>query len=106
LTRLGRLEVDLSAHSVTDNALITERLTATNADPRGLCLELTETAAIINVDRARDFARQLSDLGCEFALDDFRAGFASFYYIKHLHFDYLKIDGEFIKDLHPVTPTK
>jgi diguanylate cyclase (GGDEF)-like protein len=96
------LEVNLSAHSVTDDALIeliTERLAATNADPRGLCLELTETAAIINVDRARDFARQLSDLGCEFALDDFGAGFASFYYLKHLHFDYLKIDGEFIKDL-------
>ena len=96
------LEVNVSAHSVIDNQLIdliTDRLAATNADPRGLCFELTETAAIINVDRARDFARQLSNLGCEFALDDFGAGFASFYYLKHLQFDYLKIDGEFIKDL-------
>jgi len=96
------LEVNVSAHSVIDNQLIdliTDRLAATNADPRGLCFELTETAAIINVDRARDFARRLSNLGCEFALDDFGAGFASFYYLKHLQFDYLKIDGEFIKDL-------
>ena len=44
------LEVNLSAHSVSDSrltALITERLAATKADPRGLCFELTETAAIV-----------------------------------------------------------
>ena len=96
------LAVNLSAHSVSDNRLIeliTEQLAATGADPHGLCFELTETAAIVNVDRARTFARQLSELGCEFALDDFGAGFASFYYLKHLRFDYIKIDGEFIKDL-------
>jgi diguanylate cyclase (GGDEF)-like protein/PAS domain S-box-containing protein len=96
------LEINLSAHSVGDTRLtelMTERLAATNADPRGLCFELTETAAIVNVDRARDFARWLAELGCEFALDDFGAGFASFYYLKHLHFDYVKIDGEFITDL-------
>jgi diguanylate cyclase (GGDEF)-like protein/PAS domain S-box-containing protein len=96
------LEVNLSAHSVTNDGLIeliTERLAAANADPRGLCFELTETAAIINVDRARSFARELANLGCEFALDDFGAGFASFHYLKHLQFDYIKIDGEFIKDL-------
>ncbi len=96
------LEVNISAHSVTDDRLIdliTEQLAGGRADPRGLCFELTETAAIINVDRARNFAHQLSSLGCEFALDDFGAGFASFYYLKHLEFDYLKIDGEFVKDL-------
>jgi EAL domain-containing protein (putative c-di-GMP-specific phosphodiesterase class I) len=60
---------------------------------------VTETAAIVNVDRAREFATRLRELGCEFALDDFGAGFASFYYLKHMRFDYVKIDGEFIKDL-------
>jgi EAL domain-containing protein (putative c-di-GMP-specific phosphodiesterase class I) len=62
-------------------------------------LEVTETAAIANMDRACGFATQLQSLGCRFALDDFGAGFGSFYYLKHIPFDYVKIDGEFIRNL-------
>ncbi|MGO9961325.1 MAG: putative bifunctional diguanylate cyclase/phosphodiesterase [Solirubrobacteraceae bacterium] len=69
-----------------------------------LMLELTETAAIANIDRARELAHYLRELGCRLALDDFGAGFASFYYLKHLEFDCIKIDGEFIKRL-PQTPS-
>ena len=58
-----------------------------------------ETAAIVNIDRAREIARALRSMGIRFALDDFGAGFASFYHLKHLAFDHLKIDGEFIRDL-------
>jgi EAL domain-containing protein (putative c-di-GMP-specific phosphodiesterase class I) len=94
--------VNLSAKSVTDPKLpehIAAELQAHGADGRGLCFEVTETAAVVNVDRARQFARRVGELGCEFALDDFGAGFASFYYLKHLRFDLLKIDGEFVTDL-------
>jgi EAL domain-containing protein (putative c-di-GMP-specific phosphodiesterase class I) len=94
--------VNLSAKSVTDPALpnhIADELSVHGASGRGLCFEVTETAAVVNVERARQFARRIAELGCEFALDDFGAGFASFYYLKHLPFDMLKIDGEFVKDL-------
>lgn len=68
--------------------------------PEGsLVLELTETVAISNIERARQLAFDLRALGCRLALDDFGAGFANFYYLKHLEFDYIKIDGEFVKRL-------
>jgi diguanylate cyclase (GGDEF)-like protein/PAS domain S-box-containing protein len=103
--RAGRelvLAVNLSAKSVADpqmTAFVAGELANAGLDGRGLCIEMTETAAVINIDRAQRFARELTELGCEFALDDFGAGFASFYYLKHMLFDLLKIDGEFIRDL-------
>ncbi len=95
-------EINLSAKSLAQTELptfIARRLAASGVDPSRLVFEVTETAAIVNVDRAKQFARRLAELGCGFALDDFGAGFASFYYLKHLPFDYLKIDGEFVESL-------
>ncbi len=97
-----RLAVNISGRSVGDPellALIKQGLEETGIDPASLILEVTETAAIANMDRARGFATKLQSLGCRFALDDFGAGFGSFYYLKHIPFDYVKIDGEFIRNL-------
>jgi diguanylate cyclase (GGDEF)-like protein/PAS domain S-box-containing protein len=97
-----RLEVNISGPSVTDPdlpAFIEQELNARSIDPPDLILEVTETAAIANMAQARRFVARLTEVGCGFALDDFGAGFGSFYYLKHLPFDYLKIDGEFIRNL-------
>ena len=68
-------------------------------NPSQLVFEITETAAMAEIDVTLTFIRQLKDLGCRVALDDFGAGFSSFYYLKRFDVDYLKIDGSFIRDL-------
>ena len=93
------LEVNLSGKTLSDPLMlpaIEQQLESTGIAPGSLIFEVTETAAVANMHVAREFANKLSTLGCRFALDDFGAGFGSFYYLKHLPADYLKIDGEFI----------
>ena len=95
------VEVNLSARSLGDAELldlIEAELRRTRTPPDRLILEVTETAAVANMSAASRFAERLSELGCRFALDDFGAGFGSFYYLKHLPFDFLKIDGEFVRN--------
>ncbi|MEA2298641.1 MAG: hypothetical protein QOF77_1577 [Solirubrobacteraceae bacterium] len=96
-----RVEINLSGASIGDPAilaLIERELRETGLDPSRVIFEITETAAIANIAKAREFSDQLARLGCGFALDDFGAGFGSFYYLKHVRFDILKIDGEFVRD--------
>jgi EAL domain-containing protein (putative c-di-GMP-specific phosphodiesterase class I) len=101
--RRGRdvvFEVNISGSSTGDPELLTiieHELASNGVDPANLVLEVTETTAVANVPRAQQFAARLAELGCRFALDDFGAGFGSFYYLKHLPFDLLKIDGEFVR---------
>lgn len=97
-----RVEINLSAHSMTDRALlglIRSRIDSTGADPADVIFEITETAAIASLTEAQQFARELEAIGCQFALDDFGTGFGSFAYLKHLPVAILKIDGEFIRNL-------
>jgi diguanylate cyclase (GGDEF)-like protein/PAS domain S-box-containing protein len=101
-----RLEINLSARSLGNPQLmeaITQELETSKVDPANLIFEVTETAAVMNMAEAREFAAALAELGCQFALDDFGAGFASFYYLKYLPVEFLKIDGDFITNLHQNT---
>lgn len=58
-----------------------QTLAASKIDPTLLIFELTETAAIANIEQAKHFITRLRDFGCGFALDDFGAGFGSFHYV-------------------------
>lgn len=100
---LQTLSVNLSGQSVGDRAFHAwagEKLRA--AGPvicAKLCLEITETAAVTNLADAVAFIQQARGAGVRVALDDFGAGASSFGYLKNLPVDYLKIDGQFIRDL-------
>jgi EAL domain-containing protein (putative c-di-GMP-specific phosphodiesterase class I) len=99
--------INVSTLSATDGRMLThiERaLARRGVDPSRLIVEVTETAAISDMRRARAFCEGVQALGCAVALDDFGSGFGSFQYLKHLPFDFLKIDGDFIRGL-PDSPT-
>jgi EAL domain-containing protein (putative c-di-GMP-specific phosphodiesterase class I) len=61
--------------------------------------EITETAALEDLPAARELMEKIRKLGCSFTLDDFGVGFSSFYYIRQLPIDVVKIDGSFIRNL-------
>ena len=61
--------------------------------------EVTETAAVVNLDDAQRLIHGLRQRGCQFALDDFGRDASSFYYLKHLPADFIKIDGAFVRGM-------
>jgi diguanylate cyclase (GGDEF)-like protein/PAS domain S-box-containing protein len=97
-----RYFVNLSRVSISDQHWIRRFMTMlrdSGVNPNQLVFEITETAAMSEIDVTLTFIKRLKEMGCRFALDDFGAGFSSFYYLKRFDVDYLKIDGSFIRDL-------
>jgi len=94
--------VNLSGTTLTDEAFLPylmRQFEAHQVPYETICFEITETAAIADLSRARAFMQTLRGLGSVFAVDDFGAGFASYAYLKHLPVQYLKIDGDFVRKL-------
>ena len=102
LQEFDHLAINLSAHSISNDEFLhflVESITSSGIDPGKLCFEITETAAILNIKAATRLIEALKNLGCTFALDDFGSGHASYLYLRDLDVDYLKIDGEFIRNI-------
>jgi PAS domain S-box-containing protein len=98
--RLGiPTSVNVSAHTLADEALATqlvETIAEAGQPAAGLLVEITESAAIRNLDATRAVAERLAPLGCTFALDDFGTGFGSLSHLRKLPIAVLKIDREFV----------
>ncbi len=96
------LAVNLSSVAFQDESLlptIKEKLELSWVDANRITFEITETAAVDNFEQTRNMITKIRALGCKFALDDFGAGFCSFNYLKTFPVDYVKIDGQFIRNL-------
>ena len=94
--------INLSGQTLCDTDIlefIRTQISHYGIDANRLCFEITETAVIANLALAIDFIGRMKQMGCMFALDDFGSGLSSFAYLKKLPVDFIKIDGEFVRDI-------
>lgn len=97
-----RFFINLSGTSLSDGSFfefVRKELKKWNIPEGGICFEITETAAIINLTEVVEFVEEIQSEGCYFALDDFGAGLSSFSYLKMIPVNFLKIDGSFVQSM-------
>jgi diguanylate cyclase (GGDEF)-like protein/PAS domain S-box-containing protein len=102
LAALDLCTVNLSGATLTDGGFldfVLQQMRDTGIPATKICFALTETVAVANMGKARSFMSALRKHGVRFALDDFGSGMSSFYYLRNLPCDFVKIDGGFVKNM-------
>ncbi|MGZ5041105.1 MAG: putative bifunctional diguanylate cyclase/phosphodiesterase [Usitatibacter sp.] len=98
----AEFSINLSGHTLSSPdfaQFMQEKFAEYDVPPQAIFFEITETAAIANVERARTLIEALRAMGVRFLLDDFGSGLSSFNYLKHFPVDGIKIDGLFVKGI-------
>lgn len=94
--------INLSSSTVADREFpdfVRKECDANNFPPQALCFEIAESEALPNLADASRFISKLKPLGCRFALDGFGETKVSFEHLKHVPVDFLKIDGNIIREI-------
>jgi diguanylate cyclase (GGDEF)-like protein len=94
-----KMAINLSAGQFLDPSLpefLQQQIIKNDISPNQICLELTETVLVSDIERAMDIMRNIRDMGCLIAIDDFGTGYSSLSYLKSLPADYIKIDRSFV----------
>ena len=98
----GHYSINLSGITLADKDIV-EFVKAVfeqyQISPSQIGFEITETYAITHLKSAINFIQTMTDMGCEFSLDDFGSGLSSFSYLQQLPVHHIKIDGCFIRDI-------
>jgi EAL domain-containing protein (putative c-di-GMP-specific phosphodiesterase class I) len=96
------LAVNISARTLHDSRLVTtiaDSLALSSVVPSRVVIEITESALMLDPDRALEILTHLHDLGVRIAIDDFGTGYSSLAYLKRLPADEIKIDRSFVTSL-------
>jgi diguanylate cyclase (GGDEF)-like protein len=104
-----RLFINISANSLTNfefSDFVIKQYKKYNIAHDAVCLEISEIKAIKNINQTADLISALRKYNIKFAIDDFGTGIPSFSYLKNLPVDYLKIDGNIIKNISQNTADK
>lgn len=97
-----KLALNISGLTATDRSWLRTLVARFKDRPdlaRRLIVEITETAALQDIEESAKFVTAVRDLGCQVAVDDFGAGYTTFRHLKALTVDVVKIDGSFVRNI-------
>ena len=96
------VSLNLSASSIADESLaehLQKMFEGSVVNPGQICFEMSEATFSHNLSNATRLIAELHDIGCHIAIDNFGSGLANFSVLKDLSLDFIKIDGQLIRDI-------